>query len=271
MKKNLVVFYSQTGQLKEILNNVFKESQDYIEYVEIEAPQITFPLNWESMFELFPESVLKIPCEITYNISNIEDYDTIILGFQTWFLHLSQPMLAFSQTKEFANLVKGKNVYLIMDCRNSWKLPMEYMQNKVISCGGYIKGQCVFSSKNSNFLGALSILHWFFTGNKKSIFFPEPGVPQAEINKSVEYGKSLFTVEQKKEVLHYPSGKHHFLPPRIEAFAMNSFKKWAVYVTADKNEHRKKRLIYFKIWLLMTLISLSPFIIISKLIHKLNK
>lgn len=268
MKKVLVLFYSQTGQLKEILTKLFSEldSDITIDYVEIKAPQFSFPLNWQSMFNLFPESVLQVPCDITYELPN-NQYDVVVLGFQTWFLHLSLPMLTFSHTEDFANLIKNKHVYLIMDCRNSWRYSMKYMEEKVSSKGGYIKGKCVFGSIGSNFIGSISILHWFFTGNKKLFLFPEPGVPQAEIDRSAKYGKYILLHEHDNRVIEYPIGNSHFMPLKIEKNVTDKFKHWATYITADNNKYRKKRLRYFRIWLIFTITILSPFIIVVKLIN----
>lgn len=269
MKRILVLFYSQTGQLKEILKKVFSKlaSDNHIDYLEIKAPQITFPLNWQSMFDLFPESVLQIPCEIAYDMPDNNQYDAVVLGFQTWFLNLSLPMLAFTQTEDFIKLVENRNVYLLMDCRNSWRNSMNYMERKVISLGGYIKGKYVFGSVGGNFIGSISILHWFFTGNKKMCFFPEPGVPQTVIDQCSEYGKYLFSSKNENQVVKYPINSTHFMPLGIENYALDKFRKWAIYITSD-SRYRKRRLVYFRTWLISTIIVISPLVIISKLIAK---
>ena len=63
MKNVLVVYYYQTGQLAEILNNfLLPISADYhVDYTEIKTSRYAFPLTWKSMYEMFPESVLQMP------------------------------------------------------------------------------------------------------------------------------------------------------------------------------------------------------------------
>lgn len=53
----LVVYYSQTGQLGEIIDVLCENQSDIdVDYVQIHCEQYPFPLTWKSMFEMFPES-----------------------------------------------------------------------------------------------------------------------------------------------------------------------------------------------------------------------
>lgn len=266
MKNVLVVYYSQTGQLAEILNNfLLPMSADYhVDYAEIKTSQYTFPLTWKSMFEMFPESVLQMSCEISYELPKGKDYDIIILGFQTWFLHLSLPMLAFSGTQDFCSLIKDKDVYLVMDCRNSWRPSMEYMENRVLDTGGIVKGRYVFGSAGGNLSGSISILHWFFTGNKKLPFFTEPGVPQSDIEHASEYGTGLLCCHPKDYIMFYPLNTNKFLPIEVEQYAIDKFKRWAHFIAENNNKNRTIRLFLFKAWLLCTIVIISPKILLLK-------
>ena len=65
MKKILVVYYSQTGQLKRIVDSILSpvESQVEITYEELKpVPAFPFPWNGMPFFQAFPESVKEIPC-----------------------------------------------------------------------------------------------------------------------------------------------------------------------------------------------------------------
>jgi hypothetical protein len=267
MKKILAIYYSQTGQLKKLLTNFLSGYKDKVTFSEIKTSQYGFPLTWNSMFEMFPESVLQIPCKISYNIP-IDNYDTIIIGFQTWFLHLSLPILTFSQTNDFLSAVKGKNVYLFMDCRNSWRTPMKLMKEKVNNAGGYVIGEYVYGSISGNFIGSISILHWFFTGVKKMLFFSEPGVPENEIKMAMHYGNKYLGIENRNKVMRFPIGKNKFLPIKTEKYASSKFEKWAKYIVKNDCRHRKLRLIYFKIWLISIQIIISPILYVYRIICK---
>lgn len=260
MKNVMVVYYSQTGQLKEILKN-FCSCQDEsckFDFVEIKASQYVFPLTWKSMLNMFPESVMQMPCDITYSIPKECKYDLIILGFQTWFLHLSLPILSFLKTEDFNELVAGKDVCLVMDCRNSWQEAMSNVENSVIRNNGRIAGKYVFANSSGNIMGVLPILNWFFTGNKKIGCLPDAGVSQTEIEKAYDYGQYYWKNGCKNhKVLIFPSGVK-LMPHELETYAKGKFHKWAVSIQATPN-HRNIKLLIFAVWLIGTLLFIAPF------------
>ncbi len=260
MKNVLVIYYSQTGQLTEILRNFLLpiSADSHVDYVEIKTPCYTFPLTWTSMFDMFPESVLQVPCEISYKLPEKRSYDTIVLGFQTWFLHLSLPMFTFSYTQDFSALIKHKKVYLIMDCRNCWRPAMEAMEQRVLEIGGIIKGRYVFGSIGGNLIGSISILHWFFTGNKRLFSFPEPGVPECEIKNAAKYGKMLLNCSTCSSVVTFPYNKSKFISADIEQYVVKKFKWWAQFIVKRNNKYRIIKLLIFRIWLFCTIIIISP-------------
>ena len=71
MAKNiLVTYYTQTGQLEEIVKNItkpFRENQEEftVTYYQIK-PKSDFPFPWPSdvFFDTFPESYLQVPVEL---------------------------------------------------------------------------------------------------------------------------------------------------------------------------------------------------------------
>ncbi|MDR0680837.1 MAG: hypothetical protein LBG15_03140 [Dysgonamonadaceae bacterium] len=63
MNKLFVAYYSQTGQLKEIISNFITPwKKDFIiDSVEIICDKFGFPVTYKQFFDVFPETVLKIP------------------------------------------------------------------------------------------------------------------------------------------------------------------------------------------------------------------
>lgn len=260
MERILVVYYSQTGQLKRILKNFCQnQGHDYVfDFMEITTPKYSFPLTWWKMFDMFPESVLQVPCKISYRIPDLQQYETIVLGFQTWFLHLSLPMLSFIKNKDFNSFVFGKKVCLIMDCRNSWKEAMKTMENAVIKNGGSVIGKHVYSSNiRGNFMGVISILNWFFTGKKKISFLPEAGVSQNEIERASAYGYNYWVESKKPELIIYPFG-NKLMASNLEDFATNKFHKWANYIKLNY-KYRNIKLILFMFGMVGALLFIVPF------------
>ena len=87
MKNVLVIYYSQSGQLKEIIDNIIKpfDKQDITtDFLQIQMKN-DFPFPWDkdSFFGVFPESFLQIPQEIKpipeYFFK--KSYDLIILAY----------------------------------------------------------------------------------------------------------------------------------------------------------------------------------------------
>ena len=98
MKKVLVIYYSQTGQLTEIVSSItseLKNSEEFeLIYEEIQ-PKTPYPFPWtgKQFFQAFPESVQEIPCELyPVKCDPVEQYDLVILAYQIWYLSPSIPV-----------------------------------------------------------------------------------------------------------------------------------------------------------------------------------
>src|SRR5690606_30022141 len=106
MKEILIIYYSQTGQLFDILKNISATISDEnvsISYYEI-VPKKKFPFPWkqEEFYGAFPETFLQIPVPLEAIPSEIiqKKYDLIILGFTTWYLTPSIPINSFLKSSE---------------------------------------------------------------------------------------------------------------------------------------------------------------------------
>ena len=106
MKKVLVIHYSQSGQLTEIVNNIampISEGEAEVDYYKIALEkEFPFPWNKSAFFDAFPESFLQkprklktIPAEILH-----KKYDLIILGYQVWYLSPSIPINSLLKSPE---------------------------------------------------------------------------------------------------------------------------------------------------------------------------
>src|SRR5690554_194118 len=113
-KKILVIYYSQTGQLKEIAQNLmkpFEGSKEYeVNYYNVQ-PVTDFPFPWSNaaFFGAFPESFQQIPVDIQPPPAHIlqQDYDLIILAYQIWFLTPSISMNSFMKSEYATSLLIG--------------------------------------------------------------------------------------------------------------------------------------------------------------------
>ena len=96
MKKVLVLYYSQTGQLKNVLDNFVSKLGDESVKVDMKAiePKIKYPFPWSfyNFFDEFPEAVHMDGCDIEEIRGLEEDYDLIILGYTVWYMAPSIPV-----------------------------------------------------------------------------------------------------------------------------------------------------------------------------------
>ena len=149
VKKILVVYYSQTGQLKKITDSVLSvlfSSGIEIEYAEIKPqPAFPFPWSYDEFFQAFPESVKGIPCKIEPVNPKYENYDLIILAYQPWYLSPSIPMHSFLQSSEANLLLKNKPVITIIGCRNMWAMAQEKIKQYLQQHNARLVGNIVLT------------------------------------------------------------------------------------------------------------------------------
>ncbi|MDR2126646.1 MAG: hypothetical protein LBP63_07440 [Prevotellaceae bacterium] len=265
MKNLLVAYYSQTGQLKEIVTHFVKQWSEFytIDFTEIKSDQYHFPMTYKQFFDVFPETVLKQPCKIHFEIEK-EDYDTVILGFQPWFLYPSRPFNSFLQSEALKKAIRNKPVILVIDARNSWRNSLNEVIIEIEKHGGIIKGIFVFREISKNRTGFISLCYWLFTGKKKSPFklLPAAGISQEIIDKADIYGvealKALTEPERIYTVI--PPVNKEFTSIGYERYAVNKYLEWAEYISKNNYKHRRSKLLFFRIWILITLFVLSPLI-----------
>ncbi|MFC3198950.1 hypothetical protein ACFOET_15105 [Parapedobacter deserti] len=201
-KKVLVVYYTQTGQQKDILDNILKPlvSDPGVEltfYRLRPIPDYPFPWDSHSFFDAFPEAFLQIPCELAPADEQVlpQDYDLVILGYQVWYLSPSIPFNSFLKQKEAEKLLKGKPVITVINCRNMWVMAQEKVKRALYSIGANLVGNIVLADRHINHISVITIVHWMMKGKKDSYLglFPKPGVSDKDIQESSRFGISVLS------------------------------------------------------------------------------
>jgi hypothetical protein len=263
VKNLLVIYYSQTGRLKEIISNFVKSWNGFfnIDFVEIKCDAIPFPMSYRQFFDVFPESVLKLPAKIDYTIQD-KEYDCIVFGFQPWFLHTSIPINSFMQTDDFKKLVK-KTVILVSDSRNTWRNSLNEVITEVEKNGGNLKGSFIFRDTAKNRRGFFSLYNWL-SGKKKRIEKASStgGISQEIIDSASIYGaKALEALNGENRVYCViPHVDEEITSIKYEQYAIDKYLKWAKFIRKNNFKHRKFKLLLFKIWLLFMFFVMSPHI-----------
>lgn len=196
MKSILIIYYSQSGQLTEIVKNFarpFEDSNNYnITYANIE-PVNDYPFPWTGykFFDAFPESVEHIPCEIKPLDLNTENYDLIVFAYSVWYMAPCIPCNSFLMSDQAKRILDGKPVITLLGVRNMWIVAQEYVKSKILENGGDLVGNIVLRDRAENLTGIITISYFLFTGSKGRFawFFPQAGISQKDIDGVTAFGE----------------------------------------------------------------------------------
>ncbi|UZD36345.1 dialkylrecorsinol condensing enzyme DarA [Capnocytophaga ochracea] len=270
MKRVLVVYYTQSGQLKEIIDSVLSPLTEVtIDFLPIDTAE-PFPFPWtdEAFFGAFPESYLQIPQPLKPFQLAHTDYDLVILGYQVWYLSPSIPFNSFLQSEAGKQLLQGKPVITISGTRNMWVMAHQKVKKLLTDCGARLVGNIALTDRHHNHISVITIVQWLFSGDKNKRYlgvFPKAGVADKDIESASVYGTLIaphlqtgdYTGLQQEIVAH--GGVHY------KRFLLSAEKKgnrlfgiWAKMIYGSKK--RKFLLkcfrfyLYIAIWVLMPIV-----------------
>lgn len=195
MKKILVLYYSQTGQCRQILESILAPLKGRVELVfrPIE-PERDFPFPWTSyqFFDAMPEAVMGTPIKLRPLSTADQDADLVILGYQPWFLHPSIPITSFLKSEPARILLKNKPVVTVAGTRNMWLNAQEKVKEYLIDNQARLVGQIVLEDQHPNLVSLFTIIRWAFKGQKEaSGLLPEAGVSARSIKEAHRFGPCL--------------------------------------------------------------------------------
>lgn len=276
-KKILVIYYSQTGQLRDISNHLvkpFETNSNYsIDYYKIEPENdFSFPWKGEEFYDVFPESFQQIPIAIKAPPEEIvnQDYDLIILAYQIWFLTPSIPVNSFLKSDFVSSLLKGKKVITVIGCRNMWAKAQQKTKQLIENAGGKLVGNIAFVDKSPNLISVITIVHWVMGGKKTRKFgiFPLPGVSDEDIVGASKFGTLIVNAAEKNNYGDLQDkiidqGGVNITPFIIfmDETANRMFEIWSKFILRSK-KNRKFKLKCFKYYLLTALFVISPIVYI---------
>lgn len=196
MKKVLVIYYSQTGQLKRVLESFTAKLPDDEIQVDMRAikPKSKYPFPWPfyTFFDEFPEAVQMDGCEIEELEDLEEDYDLIILGYTVWYMSPSIPITAFMQSDQAKNIFKHKPVVTVIACRDMWVLAQEKMKGLLQRVDARLSDHVALTDQSGAVLSLVTLPMWMLTGNKKYFSaLPQAGITQENIDNCVRFGERL--------------------------------------------------------------------------------
>ena len=270
MKRVLVVYYTQSGQLKEIIDSVLSPLMEVtIDFLPIDtAEPFPFPWTGEAFFGAFPESYLQIPQPLKPFEFVHTDYDLVILGYQVWYLSPSIPFNSFLQSEAGKQLLQGKPVITVSGTRNMWVMAHQKVKKLLTECGAHLVGNIALTDRHHNHISVITIVQWLFSGDKNKRYlgvFPKAGVDDKDIESASVYGTLIaphlqtgdYTGLQQEIVAH--GGVHY------KRFLLSAEKKgnrlfgiWAKMIYGSKK--RKFLLKCFRIYLYIAIWVLMPIV-----------
>jgi hypothetical protein len=271
-KKVLAVFYSQSGQLEEIIDHFtrpLEEAGASVEKLRI-YPEQAYPFPWsgKSFFSVMPDCVEQVPGRLQPFTFKESKFDLIVLGYQAWFLSPSIPSNTLLSDPKFQALAKDTPVITITGARNMWLSAMEKIKPVLKRMEAPLVGNLALVDRHHNFVSFVTIFYWMFKAKKERLLniFPVPGVSEADILKTKDYGEAAIPYLDKGNWQGYQEEmvKQGAVPVKynlmfIESKARKIFKVWAGIIS--KRKKRDAWLVAFKYYLLIALFIAAPIIL----------
>ena len=271
-KKVLAVFYSQSGQLEQIIDHFTQPlttAGAQVEKLRI-YPESPYPFPWtgKSFFSVMPDCVRQVPGKLQPFHFKESKYDLIILGYQAWFLSPSIPSNTLLFDPAFRTLAKNTPIITITGARNMWISAMEKIKPLLKDIEAPLVGNIALVDRHHNFVSFITIFHWMFKAKKDRYLniFPVPGVSEADILKTKNQGAAAVPHLENSNWQGFQDEmvKQGAVPVKynlmfIESKARKIFKIWAGIIS--KKEKKDAWLVAFKYYLLIALFIAAPIIL----------
>jgi hypothetical protein len=271
-KKVLAIYYSQSGQLGEIIENFTSpliEGGVSVEIVRVRlVNEPRFPWTGDTFFSVMPDCQLDVPAALEPFELKETKYDLIVLGYQAWFLSPSIPFNSLMQTPQLRAVLKDTPIITVTGARNMWLNAFVRVKKLIRESGARLVGNIALVDKHPNPVSFVTIFHWMLHGKKDRYLniFPPPGVADADIKNTRVFGATVLERlntntwdglqnkldAQKAVVLNYNL-------MIIEGVAGKIFKVWANFISKRKNKLPWIRA--FKYYLLIAFFVGAPIVI----------
>src|SRR5690242_6080509 len=123
-KKVLAIYYTQTGQMRDIIDSFTAPLIDAgasVEKVQVKlVSDYPFPWTGARFYSVMPDCVLEVPAQLQPLKLKQNKYDSVILGSQPWFLWPSIPANSILNDPDVQAALRGTPVITIGESRNIW-------------------------------------------------------------------------------------------------------------------------------------------------------
>ena len=282
MKRVLVIYYSQSGQLIDIVQSILspvRESPQVEITLEELKPVNPYPFPWPffRFLEVFPESVLMEPPEMEpFAFDAKAEFDLVILAYTVWYLAPAPPMAAFLKSPEAA-IMKDVPVITVVNARDKWLMAQEKVKAELNRIGARLIDNAAFIHQGSPFQHLVSTLRWMWTGKKTAFWgmFPPAGVDDREIRGAARFGEAIREALESGEISRGRPVLRGLGAVKVdqdcviqETLARPDFVFWAKLIRAAGKPgsfQRAPLLLLFGLQLLCLLAAAAPILVLYKL------
>lgn len=283
MKRILAVYYSQTGQLGEIMDSIvapLRASPACSVTVARLTPEnpYDFPWSFWGFFDTLPECIYDDPQPIEkLPLADDAEFDLIILGYQVWFISPSLPTTAFLQSAQAKRLLRGKPVITVIACRNMWLMAQERVKQQLQNLGATLIDNIALTERTHGAKSVITTPWWLLTGNKGPYLgglLPRAGIWPSDIEGAARFGKVIadeFSARAAGDTRPMLRGKGAVIvhPGLIssEQFAQRSFRIWGKLLRAcGKPGSRLRRVVLglYVVFLVVVLLTVVPVVFVLK-------
>jgi len=283
MKRVLVVWYSQSGQLRDIVESIAEPLAQSNE-IELTMAQIRpvkpypFPWSFWRFFDTFPECIYADPEPILpLDIAADSKYDLIILAYQVWFISPSLPTMAFLQSDQAKKLLNDTPVITVIGCRNMWLMAQERMKELLNQVGARLIDNVALAERTHGAISVITTPWWLLSGNRGPYLkglLPRAGVWESDINAASRFGKSIalqlpYRDNDDARPMLFGLGAVTVHPGLIssELIVRRSFRLWGALLRAcGKPGMKLRRLVlgFYILFLIAMLLTIVPVVFVLK-------
>lgn len=276
MKKVLVVTYSQSGQLNQIVSSLTSQFPEEIIITHQKLnpiPNFNFPWQGTSFYDAMPESVKMIPSKNEpLSFDPNQKYDLIIIGYPIWFLSPPIPITTFLLSSEAKKVMNNTPIVTVIGARNMWVMAQEDIKKMITQNGGNLVGNIALHDRHNNFISVITIIYWMGTGKKDKYLgvFPKPGISDSDISNTKRFAAPISTSiltnnynELQNKLLELGAVDLSANVVSTEQKGKKIFQIWSSFILKKGgvgSPKRVRRLIMFKYYLLFVIFAVSPIV-----------
>lgn len=197
-RKILVVSYSQSGQLAEIVNSLVAPLQDAGMLIEHEVlrpvPPFPFPWSLYRFLDAFPESFQEIGCPLEpFKTNSDESFDLVIIAYQVWYLSPSRTVSSLLQHPDAKRLLQNKSVVTVVGARNMWYRAHERIKDHLRMTEARMIGHIALTERAFNLISVITLVNWMLSGSKERLWgvFPRSGIAKEDIARCACFGRII--------------------------------------------------------------------------------